>query len=140
MGFPGVGLASIVALMRGVIEFYGRHHAGIRIKCHKIERQLADAVEDRVGPLAALEVQPLQALHLGQNNVVRRGFDPSLVQDALALGQDITLGFQRPGFGERAIVGPEFTENQADHDGRDQHTYIKCQMGYRHGPYVSMEK
>jgi len=57
--------------------------------------------------LSAFEVQNLQQLHLGQNDVVRQTLDQSLAQSTLTLAEQMSLGVQRPRAGSRAISGSE---------------------------------
>jgi len=49
----------------------GGQYARVALQNYKIERQLANPVEDGIRSLSALEVQLLQELHLGREDVVR---------------------------------------------------------------------
>lgn len=59
MVLAGIRLAPVLVRMGRIIELNGRDNARIGVEDQEIERQLADAVADRVGPVAAFEIEDL---------------------------------------------------------------------------------
>jgi hypothetical protein len=45
----------------------------------EINRELVAAIEDRLRPAAALEIEDVQEPHLGQDNIVWQGLDKPLL-------------------------------------------------------------
>jgi hypothetical protein len=74
MRLTGVRPPSILVLVCGVVQFSRTRKARVGISDHKIEGQLADAIEDPVAMVPALEPQLLQKLDLGPYLVVGQRF------------------------------------------------------------------
>jgi hypothetical protein len=140
MALAGIRLKAIPALVRGIVQFDGRDHTGVWIQDQKVEGQLADTVQDRIASPPALEVQDLQELHLRKNDMLRQALNQPLVQGALTFREDVSLGLQRPGLRKGAGSRLELPNQDADHDGGDQYTYIESQMRCEHAPYYSLKK
>ena len=100
MIFAGIGLAARLSDVRGIVELDCGNDAGVGIPDQEIERELVESIEDRSSSVTALEIDDLQQLHLGQDNMIWQGLHESLVKRAFALGQQLPLRLERPGFRE----------------------------------------
>jgi len=60
----------VLPRMRDIIELNSRDDARVGVHDQDIERQLADVIDDRVRAAAALEIDGMEELNLGQHNMV----------------------------------------------------------------------
>jgi hypothetical protein len=87
---------AIAPFVSDIVQLDGRNGTGIGAQDEKIQRELADSIEDSVGPSSAFEIQDLQELHLRQNDLVGQTLDQALVQGALVLTEQVSFGFHWP--------------------------------------------